>query len=72
MAWAIWGLGATLFMIAFYQRVAPAVMTTELMESFELGAASLGTLSAYYYYSYVAMQIPTGILVDTVGICIAT
>ena len=67
MAWAIWGLGATLFMIAFYQRVAPAVMTTELMESFELGAASLGTLSAYYYYSYVAMQIPTGILVDTVG-----
>ena len=42
-------------------------MTTELMNDFGIGAAALGHLSAFYFYSYVAMQIPTGILVDTWG-----
>ena len=42
-------------------------MTNELIHDFGIGAAALGHLSAFYFYSYVAMQIPTGILVDTWG-----
>jgi MFS family permease len=67
LAWTIWGLGAVLYLIGFYQRVAPAVMTTELMNTFQINAATLGNLSAFYFYSYVAMQVPTGILADTWG-----
>jgi predicted MFS family arabinose efflux permease len=67
LAWTIWGLGAALYFIAFYQRVAPAVITAELTSEFALTAASLGNLSAFYFYSYVAMQIPTGILADRWG-----
>ena len=67
LAWAIWGLGAALYFIGFYQRVSPAVITVELTAAFALTAASLGNLSAFYFYSYVAMQIPTGILVDRFG-----
>ena len=63
----MWGLGATLYFIAFYHRVAPAVITTELSQDFGLTAAALGNLSAFYFYSYVAMQIPTGILADRFG-----
>ena len=63
----MWGLGATLYFIAFYHRVAPAVITTELAQDFGLTAAALGNLSAFYFYSYVAMQIPTGILADRFG-----
>ena len=37
------------------------------MADFRIGATSLGNLSALYYYSYVAMQIPTGALVDSWG-----
>ncbi len=79
LAWLVWGLGACLYLIGFYQRVAPAVMTRELMVDFSIGAAALGNLSAYYFYSYVAMQVPTGILADrwgprrllTLGACVA-
>ncbi|MGA8181447.1 MAG: MFS transporter, partial [Desulfobacterales bacterium] len=66
-AWTIWGFGALFYLMGFFQRVAPAVMTAELMHDFNLSAAALGNLSAYYYYSYVAMQIPTGILADNWG-----
>lgn len=67
LAWMIWGLGATFYFMGFFQRVAPAVMTTELMQEFNLNATALGNLSAFYFYSYVSMQIPTGILADRWG-----
>ncbi|MCW8949681.1 MAG: MFS transporter [Sedimenticola sp.] len=67
LAWMIWGLGASLYLIGFYQRVAPGVMTSELMADFQLNAAELGNLSAFYFYSYVAMQVPTGLLADHWG-----
>lgn len=63
----MWGLGAAFYLSGFYQRVAPAVMTDYLMADFGIGAAALGNLSAFYFYSYVAVQIPTGILVDSWG-----
>ncbi|MBI4986729.1 MAG: MFS transporter [Rhodocyclales bacterium] len=67
LAWSVWGLGALLYLIAFYQRVAPAVITDQLMTDFGIGRAALGNLSAFYFYSYVAMQIPTGIIADRWG-----
>ena len=67
LSWFVWSLGALLYLIAFYQRVAPAVITDQLMNDFAIGAAALGNLSAFYFYSYVAMQIPTGIIADRWG-----
>ena len=67
LAWTVWGLGAVLYLIAFYQRVAPAVMTRELSSDFGLSAAALGNLSAFYFYGYVIVQIPTGLLADRWG-----
>ncbi len=67
LAWTVWGLGAALYFTGFFHRVAPAVMTDQLMVEFDIGAAALGNFSAFYFYSYVAMQIPTGILSDLWG-----
>ena len=63
----MWGLAASFYFIAFFQRVAPAVITRELSSEFALSAASLGNLSAFYFYSYVAVQIPTGLAADRWG-----
>jgi MFS family permease len=67
LAWTVWGLGALFYLSGFYQRMAPAVMTSELMADFGLAGAGLGHLSAFYFYAYVVMQIPTGLLADTWG-----
>ena len=63
----VWGFGALFYLFAFYQRVAPAVMTDALMAEFAIGGAALGNLSAFYFYAYVAMQIPTGVMADRWG-----
>jgi MFS family permease len=67
LAWLVWGLGALFYFTAFYHRVAPAVMTDRLMAEFYIGAAALGNFTAFYFYSYFLMQIPTGILADHWG-----
>lgn len=63
----VWSIPAIFYLFAFYLRSSPAVMTSELMRSFGIGARDLGSLSAYYFYAYVLMQIPTGMLIDSLG-----
>src|SRR5688500_20244192 len=63
----VWEFGAALYMFALYQRVASAVITQEISRDFDLSAGALGNLSAFYFYSYVAVQIPTGLLADRWG-----
>jgi len=65
--WLVWGIAALFYLTGFYQRVSPAVMTSELMRDFHLSAKDLGNLSAFYFYSYVVMQVPVGILIDSWG-----
>ena len=67
LGWIMWGLVALLYLLGFFQRMAPAVMVDELMRDFDISGALMGNLSATYFYAYAAMQIPSGLLVDTIG-----
>ncbi|MDP2840478.1 MAG: MFS transporter [Syntrophales bacterium] len=67
LAWLVWSLGAAFYFTGFYHRVAPAVMTDSLMADFHIGAAGLGNFTAFYFYSYFLMQVPTGIIADYWG-----
>ena len=42
-------------------------MLPELEVSFSVSALALGNLSAFYFWSYTSVQLPTGILADTLG-----
>ncbi len=66
-AWAAFALGCLCFGYAFLQRVAPSVMTEELMRDFSVGGAALGSLTAFYFYAYAGMQLPIGVLIDRFG-----
>lgn len=45
-------------------QVSPSVMTSQLMHSLNIGVIGLGFLSGCYFYSYTAMQIPSGMIFD--------
>jgi len=67
LGWLMWGLVALLYLLGFFQRMAPAVMVSELMRDFAITGALMGNLSATYFYSYALMQIPSGLLADRIG-----
>ncbi|MEM7429612.1 MAG: MFS transporter [Pseudomonadota bacterium] len=60
-------LASLCFSYAFLQRVAPSAMVGDLMQSFGVGAAVLGNLSAIYFYAYSGLQIPVGSFLDRWG-----
>ncbi|MEN9460480.1 MAG: hypothetical protein RIS84_500 [Pseudomonadota bacterium] len=65
--WTIYGILILAYMLVFFQRIAPAVVSGELMQAFNTTGAALGSLVAMYYYIYTAMQLPAGVLADTLG-----
>ncbi len=66
-SWLALSLGIAFYFSGFFHRMVTAVMADQLMADFNIGAAALGNFSSFYYYSYVAVQIPTGILADYWG-----
>lgn len=61
------GVVAVAYVLSFFQRFAPAGIAQDLAAAFQTSAASLGALAATYFYVYTVMQVPTGILADTLG-----
>lgn len=65
--WTAFGILVLAYMSVFFHRMAPGVVAGDLMRSFATSGAALGSLAAMYYYVYTAMQIPAGVLADTLG-----
>jgi predicted MFS family arabinose efflux permease len=55
------------FVLSFFHRTAPAAIAGELARAFDISSTVLGTLAATYFYVYTVLQIPVGVLADTVG-----
>jgi predicted MFS family arabinose efflux permease len=65
--WLALGIVALAYVLSFFQRFAPAGIASDLAAAFQTSAASLGVLAATYFGVYTVMQVPTGVLVDTLG-----
>ncbi len=67
MPWVVWGLGCLFYFYECLLQVSPSVMSNELMRDFSVTSHTLGILSGIYFYSYAAMQLPGGVLMDYFG-----
>lgn len=67
IGWIICGLGAVFYSYEYLLRIAPSVMEHSLRTHFDLSATGFGLLSSVYYFAYVPMQLPVGVLLDRYG-----
>ncbi len=63
----VFGIALASFVLSFFHRTAPAAIAGELTRAFAINAATLGTVAATYFYVYTLLQIPVGVLADTLG-----
>ena len=49
-------------------QIMPSVITDQLMSTYDLTGTGLGFLAGTYFYSYMVMQIPAGMLLDKYSI----
>ena len=63
----MFGIALAGYILSFFHRTAPAAIADELVRAFAIDGAILGTLAATYFYVYTLLQIPVGVLADTLG-----
>jgi sugar phosphate permease len=63
----VFGIVLASFVLSFFHRTAPAAIAGELTQAFAINSVVLGTLAATYFYVYTVLQIPVGVLADTLG-----
>ena len=66
-SWTIWLLSAIFMFYKYAIEVSPSVMTGTLMRTFDISGVELGNLAASYFYAYLLLQIPAGLLLDKFG-----
>lgn len=67
LRWTAFSLVGAAYVLSFFHRIAPAAIADELRDAFGASGAELGALAATYFSVYTVMQVPTGVLVDTLG-----
>lgn len=65
--WIVFWTLIVSYIMVFFHRMVPGVVAADLMQAFQTSGAALGSLAATYFYIYTAMQIPSGVLADTLG-----
>lgn len=65
--WSIFTILILTYILVYFHRMAPGVVSEYLMADFQATGAKLGTLSALYFIVYACMQIPSGVVADTLG-----
>ena len=65
--WTIFTVLILTYILVYFHRMAPGVVSEYLMADFRTTGTSLGTLSAIYFFVYAAMQLPSGVIADTLG-----
>src|SRR5256885_9612773 len=68
MPWLMWTLPAFVFLIGFFHRAAPGVITRDLMQTFSVTGTTVGLVAAAYFYSYAGLTLPAGLLMDAYGV----
>lgn len=67
LAWIVWLVSAIFLLFQFFLQLSSADIVAGLMESFSLSAFGASVLASTYYYIYVTLQAPAGIMMDHFG-----
>lgn len=65
--WLIFSVLALAYFFVYFHRLSLSVVADHLMRDFNTSAGTLGLLGSIYFYCYAVMQLPAGLLSDSVG-----
>ncbi|MDR1031913.1 MAG: MFS transporter [Holosporales bacterium] len=66
-SWVTWSIANVFYLYEVVLRVSPSVMTDDLMYHYGITTSILGMMVSCFYYSYVTLQVPCGLILDKLG-----
>lgn len=65
--WLIFGILAISYFLVYFHRTSTSVVGGDIGDTFGVGASAIALLGSTYFFVYMAMQLPSGILADRWG-----
>jgi len=65
--WIIFLILAFAYLLVYFHRLSLSVVADNLTREFNTTASTLGLLGSIYFYCYAFMQLPAGLLSDSIG-----
>ncbi len=65
--WLIYFVLALAYFFVYFHRLSLSVVADDLINDFQTTASVMGFLGSVYFYCYAAMQLPAGLLSDSLG-----
>jgi len=65
--WLVFGLLACGYILVYFHRLSTNVVALDMMRDLQVGGALIGLLASGYFYPYALMQLPAGLLADSLG-----
>ncbi len=65
--WLVFAILAAIYLLVYFHRQAPAVLSLDLMKDLGLNGTALGLISAAYFLPYAVMQAPAGLFTGVWG-----
>ena len=62
-----WGIIAFCFFLTYFHRTSIGTVNDEIAREFGLSRTTFGVMASMYFYAYMIMQIPSGLLADNWG-----
>lgn len=65
--WAVFLILAGAYLLVYFHRLSLSVVADTIAREFNTTAGTLGLLGSIYFYCYAFMQLPAGLLADSIG-----
>jgi sugar phosphate permease len=65
--WLLWGALLLPYTVVYFHRLSIGVLRADLAAEFSLTSTAFAQIGAAYFYTYAVLQIPAGILSDSLG-----
>jgi len=65
--WVIFVVLSMAYLFVYFHRLSLSIVADDLIAEFQTSAGVIGMLGSIYFYCYAAMQLPAGLLSDSIG-----
>ncbi|MDY6791044.1 MAG: MFS transporter [Thermodesulfobacteriota bacterium] len=65
--WLIFFILSLAYFFVYFHRLSLSVVANDLVKDFQTTASAIGVLGSIYFYCYAVMQLPAGLLSDSIG-----
>ena len=65
--WLVWGVAGLFVLLQFLLQTSTSVMIQDLEQAFHIDVVGVSLLSSSFFYTYLFLQIPAGLVVDRFG-----